>query len=612
MFLVTLRSQFLLFSVIVLAAVSGLAFVGYDAVNRMLSLTQLDTVNSAIRHHMELDMMHDAINGDVLVATAAFQRGNKSDLQKALSDLKEHIATAEDNVRELIALPVSKQVRTALEEVTPDFHAYEKKAETLLGALIDDLETGGNSRAPHMQAFPSSFSAVEKQMSDVSDLINSWSANIKNEGMATAQFVQRELLCMLAVALIMSILLPVLALRLLFKPLNTLAQSAARLSAEDYDTATPYTHRRNEIGQLARSLETLRHTASEAFRLKKMVDDMPINIITADPKNEFRINYANATTKRTLAQVQHLLKINAEDIVGHSIDIFHKDPQRIRQLLSDPRNLPHNAKIKLGDETLDLRVSAMTNKKGEYVGPMLSWSIVTQVVKLADDFENSVGSVSSQLSSSAYSLEQSATALHSSIEELSVSALEISKRVHESLGVVKEAVGKGDDARQHTNQLSIAAEKVSNVITLIRNIAEKTNLLALNATIESARAGEAGKGFAVVATEVKTLATQTASAINEITAQISEMQSSAVNTASAIKQMCEVVSSVNHIATEIASTVEEQQAATSEIVRNISGGGADRDSASRLTVIGLASQLTGVSAHLQTQCTDFLEKVRKL
>lgn len=116
----------------------------------------------------------------------------------------------------------------------------------------------------------------------------------------------------------------------------------------------------------------------------------------------------------------------------------------------------------------------------------------------------------------------------------------------------------------------------------------------------------------MVATEVKTLATQTASAINEITAQIGEMQSSAASTASAIQQMCEVVSSVNHIATEIASTVEQQQAATSEIVRNISGGGVDRDSASRLTVIGLASQLTGVSSHLQGQCADFLEKVRKL
>jgi methyl-accepting chemotaxis protein len=252
----------------------------------------------------------------------------------------------------------------------------------------------------------------------------------------------------------------------------------------------------------------------------------------------------------------------------------------------------------------------MHNNRGEYIGPMLTWSIVTQRVKLANDFESSVGTVTNQLVTSASSLEHSATALHSSIEELSVSALEISKRVHTSLAIVKEAVSKGEDAQTHTTQLSSAAEKVSNVITLIRTIAEKTNLLALNATIESARAGEAGKGFAVVANEVKTLATQTAGAINDITAQISEMQNSAACTAGAIRQMCEVVTNVNHIATEIASTVEEQQAATSEIVRNISGGGDTTHT--RPTVIGMAGQLTEVSAHLQKQCAGFLEKVRKL
>ena len=79
--------------------------------------------------------------------------------------------------------------------------------------------------------------------------------------------------------------------------------------------------------------------------------------------------------------------------------------------------------------------------------------------------------------------------------------------------------------------LILAATKIGNVSKLITDIASKTNLLALNATIEAARAGEAGKGFAVVANEGKSLATQTAKAIEEIELQIKAIQDSSNATA---------------------------------------------------------------------------------
>ena len=304
--------------------------------------------------------------------------------------------------------------------------------------------------------------------------------------------------------------------------------------------------------------------------------------------------------------------MKTDEVVGHSIDIFHKDPQRIRMLLSDPKNLPHQAHITLGTETLDLKVSAVTNKKGEYVGPMLAWNIITQSVKLADSFESSIGNVSGEIASSASALQNSATILQSSIEELSIAALEISKRTHQSLKVVQDASSRGDDARGHMEKLSTSAQKVSNVVTLIRSIAEKTNLLALNATIESARAGEAGKGFAVVANEVKALATQTANAITEISTQVAEMQSSANGTGDAIKSMCDIMSEVSSLTTDIASTVEEQQASTAEIARSI-GDPRKTENAKMETasVLVLAAQLTEVSGHLRKECNSFLEQVRK-
>src|SRR5581483_3187990 len=117
--------------------------------------------------------------------------------------------------------------------------------------------------------------------------------------------------------------------------------------------------------------------------------------------------------------------------------------------------------------------------------------------------------------------------------------------------------------------LADAAQKIGDVVRIISEIASQTNLLALNATIEAARAGEAGKGFAVVASEVKTLATQTAKATDEITGQVQSIQSATSSSAAAIKGIGQTINRVSEISTTIASAVEEQGAATREISRSV-------------------------------------------
>lgn len=115
-------------------------------------------------------------------------------------------------------------------------------------------------------------------------------------------------------------------------------------------------------------------------RLLRMIDDMPVAVMTVDLAT-FRINYVNETSKRTLRRIEHLLPVRADQLVGTSFDVFHRHPEHQRRLVSDPANLPHRTRIRVGPEVLDLQVSAVNDADGNYIGPMLTWSIVTQQVK---------------------------------------------------------------------------------------------------------------------------------------------------------------------------------------------------------------------------------------
>lgn len=153
--------------------------------------------------------------------------------------------------------------------------------------------------------------------------------------------------------------------------------------------------------------------------------------------------------------------------------------------------------------------------------------------------------------------------------ELSASVGEISRQVATALEISGEAVNQANRTNTIVAGLAQAGHKIGEVIELINNIAEKTNLLALNATIEAARAGEAGRGFAVVASEVKTLATQTSKATDEISAQISAVQTTTDEAVAALDQITTTISKINDISTTIATAVNQQSAVTSGISTNM-------------------------------------------
>ena len=210
-------------------------------------------------------------------------------------------------------------------------------------------------------------------------------------------------------------------------------------------------------------------------------------------------------------------------------------------------------------------------------------------------------------------------------EELSASINEISRQLSQANEVVRSAAADAIATNDDIAALARVAQRIGDVVKLIQDIAEQTNLLALNATIEAARAGEAGRGFAVVASEVKSLAVQTAKATEEITREISSVQSSIGDAVAAIRAITKRMQDINAHTSEVVGAVEQQEVATGEISHNVAsaaGGtkavvaalgevasGVTQTRGAAQTVLAASEEVENAAVKLRREVDDFLRTV---
>lgn len=280
---------------------------------------------------------------------------------------------------------------------------------------------------------------------------------------------------------------------------------------------------------------------------RSMVDQVPVNVMYCD--NELVIRYMNAASRRTFQKLAHLLPVAVDQMVGSSIDVFHRNPAHQRRILGDARSFPHHARFSLGPETLDFEAMAVTDPTGARVGTMVTWSLVTDRVHTATQ------------------VTEAATGVAGAIEQMRASIGEIARSSSHAASVAGQASHEAAEAHEVMSRLGDASNQIGKVVELISSVADETNLLALNATIEAARAGDAGRGFAVVAAEVKNLAEETARATEDIRSRIETIQRESQLAVGAIDRVLEVVQDVRDSASSIAAAVEEQTAVVEDIGR---------------------------------------------
>ena len=186
-------------------------------------------------------------------------------------------------------------------------------------------------------------------------------------------------------------------------------------------------------------------------------------------------------------------------------------------------------------------------------------------------------------------------------DELTSSIGEISRQLAMTTTIVRAAVTEAQGTNAQITALSQAAQKIGDVIKLIRTIAGQTNLLALNATIEAARAGEAGKGFAVVASEVKSLAVQTAKATEDISRLISAVQTSTGSAVDAIGRIASRMQEIDSCTAAVSTAVQQQSGATSEISQNVAGAA---DGAK--LVVSVLGNVTGAASETRQSAESVL------
>jgi methyl-accepting chemotaxis protein len=186
-------------------------------------------------------------------------------------------------------------------------------------------------------------------------------------------------------------------------------------------------------------------------------------------------------------------------------------------------------------------------------------------------------------------------------DELSGSINEIGRQLSQTTEIVRSAVSEAHGTNHQITALAQAAQKIGDVIKLIRAIAGQTNLLALNATIEAARAGESGKGFAVVASEVKSLAVQTAKATEDISRLIIAVQAATSGAVSAISRISGRMQEIDSCATAVSAAVEEQSAATGEISQSVASA-----SDGAKVVVSVLGEVTGAAAQTRQSAENVL------
>lgn len=447
------------------------------------------------------------------------------------------------------------QLATKMATLRTRFDAYYSAGRALSEAYVAGGPAAGN---PLMEGFDKTSSALQEELDASWKTIANLKAESEKISASDADRMAADHLLILQSSIAICAFTVVMGLaviaftqfRVVF-PLSKMTGRMLRLAEGDLEEAVCYVERRDEIGDMARSVLVFRETGKERLKLQGEME-------------ENRRREEGERLER--AKVQAAEAANLQSVVENlGAGLARLAECNIRMTIDDP----FDGKFEVLRHDFNTSIAAFQATLEEVLAS------TGHLTNSSAEMQEASSNLAKRTEQQAVALEQTSAALEEITATVKQSAAHMNETrdlVHDARACTTASAGVVNDAIGAMKRIEETSSEIGTIIGVIDQIAFQTNLLALNAGVEAARAGDAGKGFAVVAQEVRELAQRSAGAAKQIEQLISTSSAVVKNgvhlvgeTGEALRKIESFVSSINEKVDALTSASNEQSIGISEV-----------------------------------------------
>jgi methyl-accepting chemotaxis protein len=554
---VTIGKRFLIAGVIAIVALAAVSVLGvWGTFEAVKGGAQIQTISTAVRNHMEADMMHDALRADVLVALREGRAGNKAAKAQIDQDTADHIKNFEDHVAANKAIELPPEARAALDSLDEPLKAYIDAAHEIVALSFTD-----NYKAQDgFPAFLEKFEALEVKMGETGDAIQHSADVIKADSDSKVHFIFIVLVVVIAVSAASVIAVLTLTARSVVRPVKAMTSAMGSLAAGDLATDIPGRNRKDEIGAMAEALEVLKENSMRAQQLSSEQGEV------------------HETQRRRAEALEQLCRAFDAEMAKTLSDVGNS----LQTMQTAVSSMARSAEETAGEASHANEASAQTA------------SSVGSVASATGELSNTINEITRQVAQSNQIAGQAATQARQTNEQIKGLAT-----AAEKVGAIVQLI---NEIASQTNLLAL------NATIEAARAGEAGKGFAVVASEVKNLASQTAKATEEIASHVGAIQNETqrsVSAIQSVAAIIEQINQITSSVASAVEQQGAATQ-------EIVKSVDQASGGTREVTESINtvvgAAGESRNAAARLTEV--TGALSTQSQSLRAGVERFLANVK--